>query len=114
MAFILVNDDISIYIILSTLLFILPLPNPIRRLYEAFVIHNAFVGKEKENHSDDRRTESESRAECDVLGVNACVIYQSAAYDCLNEDCCKLYVAVQCLCLAVLIHEDDCKAPEHI
>jgi hypothetical protein len=44
-AFILVNDDISIYIILSTLLFTLPLPNPIRSPYETFIIHYAFVGK---------------------------------------------------------------------
>ena len=63
MAFILVNDDISIYIILSTLLFTLPLPNPIRSPYEAFIVHNALVGKKEEYHSDNRRTERECWAE---------------------------------------------------
>ena len=62
-AFILVNDDISIYIILSTLLFTLPLPNPIRSPYETFIVHNALVGKKEEYHSDDRCAESESRTE---------------------------------------------------
>ena len=62
-AFILVNDDISIYIILSTLLFTLPLPNPIRSPYETFIVHNALVGKKEEYHSDNRRTERKCWAE---------------------------------------------------
>ena len=93
---------------------LLGLPYPIRSPYEAFIIHDALVGKEDEYHSDDRRTERESRAECYFLGIYARVINQSTRDDCLNDDCCKLYVAVQSLCLAVLIHEDDSKAPEHI
>ena len=92
----------------------LSLSNPIRSPYKSLVVHNALVGKEKEDHSDDRRAESESWAECDILGVNAGVIYQSAAYDCFYDDSCKLYVAVQCLCLAVLVHKDDSKTPENI
>ena len=51
-AFILANVDISIYIILSallftlySLLFALSLPDPIRSSYEAFIIHYALVGE---------------------------------------------------------------------
>ena len=42
---------------------LLGLPNPIRSPYESLIIHNAFVGKEEEDHSDDRRAESESWTE---------------------------------------------------
>ena len=39
------------------------LPYPIRSPYEAFIVHNALVGKQEEDHSDDRRAESESWTE---------------------------------------------------
>lgn len=82
--------------------------------YKTLVIHNSFMGKEKEDHCDNWCAERETWAESNFLCIYACAIDQSAGNDCFNKDCSKLDVAVECLCLAVLVHEDDCKAPEYV